>query len=180
MLCEKGGTPPQRPRHRPMSTPRKKSEAYVEAMLRTAVSHVEACIRAPLEDMGYAGPHTRLALTEGQHDFLAGYIYGALQRLLELGELDSEDDVEVAANRLYARLLGPFDTDDCRPWHAWVVQEGLKHLHRPHAMLGYCAGRGDILDRMRSTDFRTALGPALANLGYRPRPDRPPHGDGGF
>ncbi len=159
----------------------RKSDAYIEAMLRAAVSHVEACIRTPLEDMGYAGPHTRLTLSDGQHDFLAGYVYGALQRLLELGELDSEDDVETAANRLYARLLGPFDTDDCRPWHAWVVQEGLKHLHRPHALLGYCAGRGDALDRMRSRDFRAVLGPALANLGEPTRPGLPPiGGDGGM
>src|SRR5690606_26314257 len=87
-----------------MPSPHKKSEAYGEAMLREAVSHVEACIRAPLEDLGYTGPHARLDLTDGQHDFLAGYIYGALERLLELGELDTDEDVERAANRLYARL----------------------------------------------------------------------------
>ena len=147
-----------------MPPPRKKSEAYVEAMVREAVSHVEACIRVPLEDLGYAGPHTRLTLTDGQHDFLAGYIYGALERLLELGELDTDDDVERAANRLYARLLGPFDTDDLRPWHMWVVREGIKQVQRPHAMLGYCAGRGDIVQRLRQKNFRAALGPALGNL----------------
>lgn len=142
----------------------RKSPAYVEAMTREAVAHVEACIRGPLEDLGYSGPHTRLVLTDGQHDFLAGYIWGGLQRLLEMGELESDDDVERAANRLYARLLGPFDAGDFRPWHMWVVREGLKHLQRPHALLGYCAGRGDVLERMRARDFRAALGPALANL----------------
>ncbi|MDX1421051.1 MAG: hypothetical protein R3181_13885 [Rubricoccaceae bacterium] len=165
-----------------MSSPRKKSEAYVEAMLREAVSHVEACIRTPLEDLGYAGPHSRLHLTDGQHDFLAGYIYGALERLLELGELDTDDDVEAAANRLYARLLGPFDTEDFRPWHMWVVREGIKNMQRPHAMLGYCAGRGDVVQRLRSRDHRSALGAALDNLSDRERDDGPsPYGgDGGL
>ena len=141
-----------------------KSAAYVESMIREAVAHVEACIRAPLEDLGYAGPQSRLRLTDGQHDFLAGYVYGGLERLLEMGELTSQDDVERAANRLYARLLGPFDTGDCRPWHMWVVREALQHMQRPHALLGYCAGRGDVLERMRARDFRAALGPGLANL----------------
>ena len=147
--------------------PHKKSEAYVEALIREAVAHVEACIRLPLEDMGYTGPHSRLELTDDQHDFLAGYIYGALERLLEMGELDHEDDVELAANRLYGRLLGPFDTDDLRPWHMWVVREALQHMQRPHALLGYCAGRGDIVDRLRRRDFRATLGPALVNLRQR-------------
>jgi hypothetical protein len=142
---------------------RPKSAAYVEAMIREAVVHVEACIRTPLADLGYSGPETRLELTDGQHDFLAGYVWGGLQRLLEMGELSGEDDVERAANRLYARLIGPFD-GDCRPWHMWVVREGLQHMQRPHALLGYCAGRGDVLERMRAQDFRAALGPALANL----------------
>lgn len=165
----------------PMPPQRKKSDAYIEAMLREAVSHVEACIRTPLEDLGYTGPHARLALTDGQHDFLAGYIYGALERLLELGELDTEDDVEAAANRLYARLLGPFDTEDFRPWHMWVVREGIKHVQRPHAMLGYCAGRGDIVQRLRTRDFRAVLGPALDNLaGDGPRGSTPFGGDGGL
>ena len=146
----------------PSGTP--KSPAYVEAMIREAVAHVEACIRRPLEDLGFAGPHSRLDLTDGQHDFLAGYIWGGLQRLLEMGELTDESAVERAANRLYARLLGPFDSGDCRPWHVWIVREGLKEMQRPHALLGYCAGRGDVLERMRARDFRAALGPALANL----------------
>ena len=141
-----------------------KSPAYVEAMIREAVAHVEACIKRPLEDLGFAGPHSRLALTDGQHDFLAGYIWGGLQRLLEMGELTDDSAVERAANRLYARLLGPFDSGDCRPWHVWIVREGLKEMQRPHALLGYCAGRGDVLERMRARDFRAALGPALANL----------------
>ena len=140
-----------------------KSAAYVEAMIRQAVAHVEACIRTPLADLGYRGPQFGFDLTDGQHDFLAGYIWGGLQRLLEMGELTSEDEVERAANRLYARLIGPFD-GDFRPWHQWVVREGLQHMQRPHALLGYCAGRGDVLERMRATDFRAALGPALANL----------------
>lgn len=143
--------------------PSSKSPAYVEAMIREAVVHVEACIRTPLADLGYTGPESTLDLTDGQHDFLAGYIWGGLQRLLEMGELTSEDDVERAANRLYARLVGPFD-GDCRSWHMWIVREGLRHLQRPHALLGYCAGRGDVLARMRARDFRAALGPALANL----------------
>lgn len=143
--------------------PPSKSPAYVEAMIREAVSHVEACIRGPLQDLGYAGPQSALTLTHGQHDFLAGYVWGGLQRLLEMGEMPSEDDCERAANRLYARLVGPFDPD-FRPWHMWVVREGLQHLQRPHALLGYCAGRGDVLERMRARDFRAALGPALANL----------------
>jgi len=143
----------------------RKSPEYVETMLREAVAHVEACIRAPLEDMGYAGPESRLELTDGQHDFLAGYIYGGLERLLELGELEDREDVEMAANRLYAKLLGPFDTEDLRTWHMWVVREALVHMQRPHALLGYCAGRGDVVDRLRTRDFRASLGPALANLG---------------
>ena len=140
-----------------------KSPAYVESMIREAVSHVEACIRVPLQDLGYACPQSGFELTDGQHDFLAGYIWGGLQRLLELGEMPSEADCERAANRLYARLVGPFDPD-LRPWHMWVVREGLQHLQRPHALLGYCAGRGDVVERMRARDFRAALGPALANL----------------
>lgn len=140
-----------------------KSPAYVEAMIREAVFHVEACIKTPLADLGYTGPASGLDLTDGQHDFLAGYIWGGLQRLLEMGELTSEADVERAANRLYARLIGPFDKD-LRSWHTWVVREGLQHMQRPHVTLGYCAGRGDVMERMRATEFRAALGPALANL----------------
>ena len=140
-----------------------KSPAYVEATIRESVAHVEACIRTPLADLGYTGPDSGRTLTDGQHDFLAGYIWGGLQRLLELGELTSDTDVERAANRLYARLVGPFDRD-LRPWHTWVVREGLQHMQRPHALLGYCAGRGDVMERMRARDFRAALGPALANL----------------
>ena len=140
-----------------------KSPAYVEATIRESVAHVEACIRTPLADLGYTGPQSGLKLTDGQHDFLAGYIWGGLQRLLEMGELTSEDQVERAANRLYARLVGPFDRD-MRPWHTWVVREGLQHMQRPHALLGYCAGRGDVMERMRAQEFRAALGPALANL----------------
>ena len=140
-----------------------KSPAYVEAMIREAVVHVEACIKTPLADLGYAGPASGLDLTDGQHDFLAGYIWGGLERLLEMGELTSEADLERAANRLYARLIGPFDRD-LRSWHTWVVREGLQHMQRPHALLGYCAGRGDVLERMRAQEFRAALGPALANL----------------
>ncbi|WP_412070454.1 hypothetical protein [Rubrivirga sp. IMCC43871] len=140
-----------------------KTPAYVEAMIREAVAHVEACIKTPLADLGYTGPQSGLDLTDGQHDFLAGYIWGGLQRLLEMGELTSEADVERAANRLYARLIGPFD-QDLRPWHQWVVREALQHMQRPHALLGYCAGRGDVMERMRATEFRAALGPALANL----------------
>ena len=79
-----------------MSRP-SKSPAYVEAMIREAVAHVEACIRTPLADLGYAGPASGLTLTDGQHDFLAGYVWGGLQRLLEMGELTSEEDVERAA-----------------------------------------------------------------------------------
>ena len=148
---------------RPPKPSAPKSAAYVEAMIREAVVHVEACIRTPLADLGYTGPEDGLTLTDGQHDFLAGYIWGGLQRLLEMGELTSDDEVERAANRLYARLIGPFD-GDCRSWHMWVVREGLQHMQRPHALLGYCAGRGDVLERMRACDFRAALGPALANL----------------
>ena len=37
-------------------------------------------------------------------------------------------------------------------------------MQRPHALLGYCAGRGDVMERLRARDFRAALGPALANL----------------
>jgi len=140
-----------------------KSPAYVEAMIREAVSHVEACIRTPLADLGYRGPEQGLTLSDGQHDFLAGYIWGGLQRLLEMGELTSEEEVERAANRLYARLIGPFDSDT-RSWHTWIVREGLQHMQRPHALLGYCAGRGDVMERLRARDFRAALGPALANL----------------
>ena len=140
-----------------------KSPAYVESMIREAVTHVEACIKAPLADLGYTGPESGLTLTDGQHDFLAGYIWGGLQRLLEMGELTSEGEVERAANRLYARLIGPFDRD-LRPWHQWVVREGLQHMQRPHALLGYCAGRGDVMERLRAHEFRAALGPALANL----------------
>ena len=145
-----------------MSRPHK-SPVYVEAMIREAVAQVEACIRTPLADLGYAGPDAGLDLTDGQHDFLAGYIWGGLQRLLETGELTSEGDVERAANRLYARLLGPFDRD-LRPWHQWVVREGLQQMQRPHVLLGYCAGRGDVMERIRARDFRAALGPALVNL----------------
>ncbi len=169
-----------------MPPERRKSDAYIESMVREAVTHVEACIKVPLEDLGYAGPHSRLDLTDGQHDFLAGYIYGALERLLEMGELDSDDEVELAANRLYARLLGPFDTEDFRSWHMWVVREGIKHVQRPHAMLGYCAGRGDIVARLRAENFRTALGPAMANLAGDSGPGGDgfsgslPSGDGGF
>jgi hypothetical protein len=63
----------------------------------------------------------------------------------------------------------------------WVVREGIKHVQRPHAMLGYCAGRGDIVQRLRARDFRAALGPALENLsGDAPSDPAPYGGDGGM
>ncbi|CAN5504187.1 hypothetical protein BH23BAC4_BH23BAC4_16440 [soil metagenome] len=143
--------------------PPRKSAAYIEAMIREAVAHVESCIHSPLREAGFDGPATTLVLSDTQHDFLAGYIYGALRRLLELGEIDEATDVERAAYRLYEQIVGRGETE-VHPWHVWVVNEGLKQLNRPHVFLGFCAGRNDIVQRLRRSNFRSALGPALLNL----------------
>ena len=145
-----------------MAAPRKKSPAYVEAVLREAVLRVERCLHKPLQAVGYDGPREALDLSGAQHDFMAGYVYGALQRLLELAELEAERELEEATRRLYGRVLGRDDDGDL--WHTWIVREGLYYMQRPHVFLGYCAGRNDIVSQLRVKGFAPALNNALVNL----------------
>ena len=145
-------------------TPRRKSAAYIEAMIREAVARVLVTVRPALQPTGYTGPTSEPQLTDTQHDFLAGYIYGALQRLLEMGELTDAEDIGRATHRLYCGLFG-LEDNDYGPWHAWVVREGLHHLQRPHVFLGYCTGRNDVLARLRGATRRNALADALRHLG---------------
>jgi hypothetical protein len=145
-------------------TTRRKSAAYVEAIVREAVARVLHSLRRPLRDAGYTGPQSALLLSDIQQDFLAGYIYGALQRLLELGELGEEEDVALATHRLYCGLFG-LDDNTFGPWHEWVVREGLHHLHRPHVFLGYCTGRNDVVAQLRFGGAHNALADALRHLG---------------
>lgn len=149
-----------------MSLPRRKSAHYVESIVREAVARVARSLQRPLREAGYAGARSRLVLSDVQHDFLAGYIYGALQRLLEFGELGEEDgeSVEEAMQRLYCGFFGLAD-NDYAPWHAWVVREGLHHLQRPHVFLGYCTGRNDVVHQLRHGGRRNALADALRHLG---------------
>lgn len=146
-----------------MTSPRK-STAYVETIVREAVTRVLRSVRRPLQDAGYAGPRSPLHLSDVQQDFLAGYIYGALQRLLELGELGQDEDVALATHRLYCTLFG-LEDNEFAPWHEWVVREGLHHLHRPHVFLGYCTGRNDVVNQLRYGGARNALADALRHLG---------------
>jgi hypothetical protein len=150
-------------------TTRRKSTAYVEAIVREAVARVLRSLQRPLRDAGYAGPKTTLQLSDIQQDFLAGYIYGALQRLLELGELGEDEDVAMATHKLYCGLFG-FDDNEFGPWHQWVVREGLHHLHRPHVFLGYCTGRNDVVTQLRFGGARNALADALRHLGSEGEP----------
>jgi hypothetical protein len=130
-------------------TTRRKSTAYVEAIVREAVVRVLRSVRPPLQDAGYSGPESVLELTDVQQDFLAGYIYGALQRLLELGELGADDDVALATHRLYCSLFG-FDDNEFGPWHQWVIRDPSppaaarisRVLHRPQRCGGADALRG--------------------------------------
>jgi len=145
-------------------TTRKKSTAYVEAIVREAVARVMRSLHRPLQDAGYVGPDSTLKLSDTQQDFLAGYIYGALQRLLEMGELGSEDEVALATHNLYCGLFG-LEDNEFAPWHQWVVREGLHHLHRPHVFLGYCTGRNDVVAQLRFGGARNALADALRHLG---------------
>jgi hypothetical protein len=146
-----------------MHPPRRKSSAYVEAIVREAVARVLRSVRRPLREAGYEGPRSVLALSDIQHDFLAGYLYGALQRLLELGELNEEEDIGKATHRLYCGLFG-FDDNEYAPWHLWVVREGLHHFQRPHVFLGYCTGRNDVLTQLRFGGACNALADALRHL----------------
>ncbi|MDX1530424.1 MAG: hypothetical protein R3362_02760 [Rhodothermales bacterium] len=141
----------------------RKSAAYIEAIVREAVSRVRRTVLRPLEAAGYAGPRSVFHLSEIQQDFLAGYIYGALQRLLELGELCEDEDVGRATHRLYCGLFG-YDDNEYGPWYSWVVREGLHHLQRPHVFLGYCTGRNDVLAQLRFGGRRNALSDALRHL----------------
>jgi hypothetical protein len=144
-------------------TTRRKSTAYVEAIVREAIARVLRSLHRPLQEAGYSGPKSPLQLSDTQHDFLAGYIYGAMQRLLELGELDTEEDLAEATHKLYCGLFG-FDDNEFGPWHQWVVREGLHHLQRPHVFLGYCTGRNDVLAQIRFGGARNALADALRHL----------------
>ena len=146
-----------------MTPPRQKSSAYIEAIVREAVARVLRSVRRPLRDAGYEGPRSPLVLSDIQHDFLAGYLYGALQRLLELGELKEEEDIGKATHRLYCGLFG-FEDNEYGPWHAWVIREGLHHLQRPHVFLGYCTGRNDVLAQLRFGGAYNALADALRHL----------------
>jgi hypothetical protein len=145
-------------------TTRRKSTAYVEAIVREAVARVLRSVSRPLADAGYTGPRSALHLSDIQQDFLAGYIYGALQRLLQMGELSSDDDIAFATHRLYCGLFG-FDDNEFGPWHQWVIREGLHHLQRPHVFLGYCTGRNDVVAQLRFGGGRNALADALRHLG---------------
>ncbi len=147
-----------------MTSPDRKSSAYVEAIVREAVARVLHSVRPPLRDAGYDGPRTALELSDVQHDFFAGYLYGALQRLLELGELHEEEDIGKATHRLYCGLFG-FEDNEYGPWHVWVVREGLHNLQRPHVFLGYCTGRNDVLNQLRHGGAHNALADALRHLG---------------
>lgn len=144
----------------------RKSAHYVESIVREAVARVARSLHRPLRDAGYDGPRSQVVLSDVQHDFLAGYIYGALQRLLELGELCEEEGESVAqaTHRLYCGFFG-FTDNDYAPWHAWVVREGLHHLQRPHVFLGYCTGRNDVVAQLRHGGRRNALADALRHLG---------------
>lgn len=144
-------------------TSRRKSTAYVEAIVREAVTRVLRSVHRPLQDAGYAGPDSALQLSDIQQDFLAGYIYGALQRLLEMGELVHEEEVALATHKLYCGLFG-LEDNEFGPWHQWVVREGLHHLHRPHVFLGYCTGRNDVVNQLRFGGARNALADALRHL----------------
>jgi hypothetical protein len=132
-------------------------------MVRAAVSRVAIAIRPPLQTAGYAGPGSTLHLEDAQNDYLAGYIYGALQRLLELGELCGESNLSEATHRLYCSTFG-LDENDYELWHEWVIHEGLHHMHRPHVFMGFCMGRTDIVAQMRSARQGAALVEALRNL----------------
>lgn len=146
-----------------MDAPHRKSSAYVEAIVREAVARVLRSVRRPLQEAGYEGPRSVLVLSDTQHDFLAGYLYGALQRLLELGELNEEEDIGKATHRLYCGLFG-FEDNEYGPWHTWVIREGLHHYQRPDVFLGYCTGRNDVLSQLRFGGAHNALADALRHL----------------
>jgi hypothetical protein len=142
----------------------RKSAHYVEAIIREAVARVLHSVSRPLRETGFVGSRSALHLSDIQQDFLAGYIYGALQRLLQMGEIDSDGDVARATHRLYTRLFG-FEDHEFEPWHQWVIQEGLHHLRRPYVFLGYCTGRHDVVVQLRFGGRRNALADALRHLG---------------
>jgi hypothetical protein len=140
-----------------------KSTAYVEAMVRETVARVAMAVRRPMQEAGYVGPRSKLRLSDAQNDFLAGYIYGALQRLLDMSELLEESNLTEATHRLYCGLF-ELDEHDYELWHEWVVREGLHHLHRPHVFLGFCTGRNDIVEQLRCRSQGTTLVNALRHL----------------
>jgi hypothetical protein len=140
------------------------SSLFIEQLIREVVRDLGAFAGRALEQVGYGGPHQRIALTAEQDAFLAGYLHGAVVRMLGFGEQVTDRDVERAAADLHRRLFGAFEMDG-RMRHASLVREGVDHFRNPQVYLGYSAGHQDALRLLQCSDYRSTLGPALANLG---------------
>ena len=140
------------------------SSLFVERLLRDAVAELGRFVGLALEENGFDGPHTRIALTPEQDAFLAGYLHGAVVRTVGFGEQITDDDVERASAGLHRALFGTFDVAG-RMRHATLVTEGVDAFRNPQVYLGYCAGHQDALRRLQNADHRSSLGNALADLG---------------
>ena len=140
------------------------SSPFVERLIRDAVADLRLLVGLALEQNGFEGPHTRIALTPDQEAFLAGYLHGAVVRTIGFGEQITDDDVERAADGLHRALFGSFDIAG-QMRHATLVTEGVDAFRNPQVYLGYCAGHQDALRRLQDAGHRSSLGKALADLG---------------
>ena len=132
-------------------------------LVQDAVERVQAYVVQSLKATGYRGPHYDILLSSEQHDYLAGYIFGALRKVMEIGGTADEAFMEEACIRLYTRLFGQ-KNQFCRTWHVWVVEEGLRQMRRPHVFFGYHRGRHDMIAQLRSPGAASSLADALRNL----------------
>ena len=140
------------------------SSLFVEQLIRDVVCDLGAFAGRALERVGHHGSHQRLALTAEQDAFLAGYLHGAVVRMLGFGEQITDTDVQRAADRLHRALFGAFELEG-RMRHASLVREGIDCLRNPQVYLGYSAGHQDALRLLQHPGFRSTLGTALAHLG---------------
>jgi hypothetical protein len=117
----------------------------------------------PVFDSCSLDSRSALVLTDLQQDFLAGYLYGALERLRQVMDSDPESDLAHAAYQLHGRLFGG-EAIDFDSWRQWVITDGLYHFRRPHVFLGYCTGRNDVISKVCFGGSHSPLADSLRHL----------------
>ena len=137
---------------------------FVEQLIRDTVCDLGLFVGSALDQVGHDGPHMQVAWASVQEAFLAGYLHGAVVRMLGFGEQITDADVERASDGLHRSLFGLFDLGG-RMRHASLVAEGVDAFRNPQVYLGYCAGHQDVMRLLQQPAYRSTLGKALADLG---------------